>query len=329
MNNKLCDEILKKEEKSLQLLHVTVSSCLHYSTGTSILFKLTMPSPQDYKVSSDNDSMPASSSSANNESLPLFEAHSTNTTATATTTSSTTPFPIPPNLLPRCRRVYVWTQSFALHALQGYVDFMSLKNEWNGKNAVATPLIIKKVWQQHLLDHDDYTRACQVFCGKRIPHDPDEEMNQEDRQASIAETISVAKLKLGGNLKADIWSYVPEFPGEDSGDCSSDSKPGAHKGHRQSFEYGQHRQPSSRSRPQEEPGTTPLTVFARRYFSANRNHQNGMVHDLQHNNVADQNNNDNNKNNINPPGHDPNYIDLYFKILPTTRMGRILKYKSM
>ena len=118
-------------------------------------------------------------------------------------------FRIPPNLRPRCKRAYGWSEEFSSRAMKGYQVFMKLKilqEDWEA-TILSPSLTVDLVWHQHLLDNGNYEKACQDFCGRSIHHNPDGGLDPVAREARVKATKLCLKTLLGRQVDWDVWSF--------------------------------------------------------------------------------------------------------------------------
>lgn len=213
-------------------------------------------------------------------------------------------FQVPANLLSRCQRVYDWDADFTTRAITGYRHFMDIKvNNLDIATAeCVAPPIIRRVWQQHILDVNDYTEACEEFCGGLIHHNPDDTPSGaiEQGHGRFSRTMRLIEAHQKAHhlqLEGDIWSFD-----KNDSKVASFKKLAASRKRRRAA-------PAAAAAPEannnddntkkQQPGTTPLTIFARRYHSRGDAPNNGQI------------------------GQGGFHSDLYFRILPTTRMSRL------
>lgn len=113
-------------------------------------------------------------------------------------------------LAARCRREYGWSQELTAKAIHGYGLFMHLKvseEDWTATK-LSPPLIIDKVWHQHILDVGGYVKCCNDFCGHLMEHNPDGGLDTAARAERIKNTKSLL-IDVGDETVIDreIWSF--------------------------------------------------------------------------------------------------------------------------
>ena len=228
---------------------------------------------------------------------------------------------IPANLLPRCRRVYGWDVALAERALTGYRQFMSFKRQTADYDAtlLSPPPMLQRVWQQHILDVHHYAAACEEYCSHLIHHNPDDgvyslahgrmgEDLDEDADGRIRATQALVEAS-SVVLDSDIWSFTA--PVDDQEAARRNGKEGAEKlltrkRLRTEEETNSDNENEDNNSAIKKPGSEPLTIFARRYRRRR----------------AENNDNDNHHHHNH---HEPLFTDLYFKILPTTKMSKLFQ----
>ena len=118
---------------------------------------------------------------------------------------------LPENLGARCSLLYVWDEEYTLRALEGYLQFMELKanfEDWDSEQ-LAPSGAIDLVWQQHLLYHKQYAKACLKYCNNVIGYDPDVTLGgDQELQAQRIKTTQIAlKALFGRGYDKDVWNF--------------------------------------------------------------------------------------------------------------------------
>lgn len=118
---------------------------------------------------------------------------------------------LPDNLGARCSLLFQWDEDYTVRALEGYLQFMELKanfEDWDS-DQLAPSTVIDLVWQQHLLYNKQYNEACTTYCGQLIGYDPDSALMQEGKeQGMLVKTTKIAlKALFGRRFDGNIWSF--------------------------------------------------------------------------------------------------------------------------
>lgn len=136
------------------------------------------------------------------------DSHAVAAVEEVTAPSEVPPFPVPPSLTRRCTRAFLWDESFANRAIEGYQQFMSLKisfEDWSSTKLAAPP-IIEKVWQQHLLDVTHYVSACGAHL---IHHNAEDALPQPTRDPDFARRMRSTEFATQDckEMDQEIWSF--------------------------------------------------------------------------------------------------------------------------
>jgi Ubiquitin-2 like Rad60 SUMO-like len=118
---------------------------------------------------------------------------------------------LPENLGARCSLLYVWDEEYTLRALEGYLQFMELKanfEDWDCEQ-LAPSGVIDLVWKEHLLYNKQYSEACLKYCDNVIGYDPDIALSGDDNlQAQRIKTTKIAlKALYGRGYDQDVWNF--------------------------------------------------------------------------------------------------------------------------
>lgn len=118
---------------------------------------------------------------------------------------------LPENLGARCSLLYVWDEEYTLRALEGYLQFMELKanfEDWDC-DQLAPSGVIDLVWKEHLLYNKQYAKACLDYCDNIIGYDPDIALSGEEAlQAQRIKTTKIAlKALYGRGYDQDVWNF--------------------------------------------------------------------------------------------------------------------------
>ncbi|CAB9498656.1 expressed unknown protein [Seminavis robusta] len=119
---------------------------------------------------------------------------------------------LPENLGARCSLLYVWDEEYTVRALEGYLQFMELKanfEDWDCEH-LAPSVVIDLVWQQHLLYNKQYIRACDEYCGALIAYDPDLSLvaDSSTQEQRIKTTKIALKALYGRKYDVDVWNFL-------------------------------------------------------------------------------------------------------------------------
>lgn len=136
---------------------------------------------------------------------------------------------LPENLGARCSLLYVWDEEYTLRALEGYLQFMELKanfEDWDSEQ-LAPSGVIDLVWQQHLLYNRQYTQACQSYCEKVIGYDPDVALaGDHNMQVQRVKTTKIAlKALYGRGYDKDVWNFEVSDLNSKKGKVTFNSNP--------------------------------------------------------------------------------------------------------
>jgi len=120
-------------------------------------------------------------------------------------------FSIPDGLLPRCARQFGWTPEFCQRILTAYRQFMELKRQHEDWNAtvLSPPVLVDKMWHEHILDVQHYVQACHNYCGNNliVGHNPDGALDPAAQAFRIQTTkISVRARFDKQVIDSKIWS---------------------------------------------------------------------------------------------------------------------------
>jgi len=124
-------------------------------------------------------------------------------------------FSIPHGLLPRCARQFGWSAEFCQRVLTAYRQFMEIKRQrkdWNA-TVLSPPVLVDKMWHEHILDVQHYVQACWDYCGNNliIGHNPDGALDPAARATRIQTTkISVQARFDKQVIDSAIWSMFDE-----------------------------------------------------------------------------------------------------------------------
>ena len=118
---------------------------------------------------------------------------------------------LPDNLGARCSLLYMWDEDFTVRAMEGYLQFMELKanfEDWDCQQ-LAPSIIIDLVWQQHLLYNKQYNEACENYCGQVIGYDPDAKLLEDGpkQEQQIKTTTIALKALYGRRFDGNVWSF--------------------------------------------------------------------------------------------------------------------------
>ena len=86
-------------------------------------------------------------------------------------------------LVPRLVRRHQWTAAKATEVVEEYHRFMQLKKALKDYEAtrLSPSSAIDLVWHEHILDTRRYGAFCTQLCGRLIHHDPDGDLDPEER----------------------------------------------------------------------------------------------------------------------------------------------------
>jgi small ubiquitin-related modifier len=125
--------------------------------------------------------------------------------------------------------------------------------DWSA-TILSPPEEIDFMWHQHILDVQNYVRACTEYCGHLIGHDPDGALDRVARQKRIATTKISRTARFGpirySSHNAAIWSFVEEEEEEEKDENNNKKK--------------RSREEES---PEEEPPVPPLSPPMRNVFA--------------------------------------------------------------
>jgi Ubiquitin-2 like Rad60 SUMO-like/Glycine-rich domain-containing protein-like len=132
---------------------------------------------------------------------------------------------LPDSLVTRCSALYLWDEEYALRAIEGYLQFMELKanfEDWDCEQ-LAPSVVIDLVWQQHLLYNKQYNQACDEYCGNLIGYDAEAILhaNSPLQEQRIKTTKIALKALYGRSYDADVWNFIAasgmnKSPGKES-----------------------------------------------------------------------------------------------------------------
>ena len=113
-------------------------------------------------------------------------------------------------LVNRCMRTYGWNESYTNRVLAGYKQFCAWKKsfeDWDD-TALAPPVPIRKMWQQHLLDSRNYQADCQLLFGKVLQYNPDNGADTDKEKERIENAKRVAHVRFrGADYDEDVWNW--------------------------------------------------------------------------------------------------------------------------
>jgi small ubiquitin-related modifier len=138
-------------------------------------------------------------------------------------------FPVPATVLARCCRLRGWDDAKSQAVLSAYRQFMVLKvqhEDWSA-SILSPPEEIDFMWHQHILDVQNYVRACTEYCGHLIGHDPDGALDRVARQKRIATTKISRTARFGpirySSYNAALWSFVDDEDEEEEEEESNNN----------------------------------------------------------------------------------------------------------
>jgi Leucine-rich repeat (LRR) protein len=96
-------------------------------------------------------------------------------------------------LVRRCMRVHGWTETQTRRVLKGYRQFLRIKaklEDWTAEQ-LAPSASVGLMWQQHILDANNYFHDCMLLCGHVVGHDPDSVLlSDEDKMLRREATVN-------------------------------------------------------------------------------------------------------------------------------------------
>jgi Glycine-rich domain-containing protein-like len=118
---------------------------------------------------------------------------------------------LPDSLGTRCAVIHAWDDEYASRALEGYLQFMELKanfEDWDCEQ-LAPSVAIDLVWQQHLLYNRQYHQACEEYCGFIIGYDAEASLHADSpsQEQKIKTTKIALKALYGRSYDADVWNF--------------------------------------------------------------------------------------------------------------------------
>ena len=118
-------------------------------------------------------------------------------------------FAIPHGLLPRCARQFGWSAEVCQRVLTAYRQFMELKRQhadWNA-TVLSPPVLVDKMWHEHILDVQHYVKACRDYSANIIGHNPDGALDPAAQATRIHTTkIFVQAFFDKQVIDSEIWS---------------------------------------------------------------------------------------------------------------------------
>lgn len=112
-------------------------------------------------------------------------------------------------LVKRCIREYGWSNNYAARVLDGYKNFLRLKqdlSDWDHK--ILSPSIpVDKMWHMHILDVANYIKDCELLCGHLVGHDPDGMLDTDARKRRVETTRHILQNQLGRDLDEEVWNF--------------------------------------------------------------------------------------------------------------------------
>ena len=116
-------------------------------------------------------------------------------------------------LLERCIRVYGWSEAYAKRILDAYRDFLEalrFAQDFHSIRLMAPPPV-ERLWQQHVLDVQQYQQDCIFLVGKLVFYHPDNHIHEENnfkRNERINKTQGFLRLRYAEKeFDEEIWSF--------------------------------------------------------------------------------------------------------------------------
>ena len=113
-------------------------------------------------------------------------------------------------LVNRCIRNYGWSEAYATRVLKGYKQFCAWKQafeDWDDA-ALAPPVPIRQMWQQHLLDSHYYQTDCMTLFGHVLHYSPDNGADIAMERERIENTKRIACVQFREkDYDKDVWTW--------------------------------------------------------------------------------------------------------------------------
>lgn len=123
-------------------------------------------------------------------------------------------------LVNRCMRTYGWSEDYTTRVLMGYKQFCAWKQafeDWDD-GALAPPLPIRQMWQQHLLDSRNYQADCMVLFGNVLQYNPDNGADTMMERERIENTKRIAHVRFRGkDYDREVWKWQDDVTDFSSG----------------------------------------------------------------------------------------------------------------
>jgi hypothetical protein len=111
-------------------------------------------------------------------------------------------------LVKRCLRKHPgWTEAIARRVLKGYQQFLILKKEKQDWDATLLSPCSKVdlVWNEHILDVNNYCHDCMLLCGHVVGHYPDGALDAEAKATRDEVTRKALLERFGTEYDAELW----------------------------------------------------------------------------------------------------------------------------
>ena len=115
----------------------------------------------------------------------------------------------------RCVHIFGWTDEFCDKVLSGYRDFLLCKRI-SPETKIIPSFSINQMWQQHILDTQNYARDCQLLVGKLLHYPADQDDNEEEEVYKSTKSKRIADTKAllcqvkncsPNDLDGQVWSF--------------------------------------------------------------------------------------------------------------------------